>query len=121
MNDQGVFMRAIFLLISVLSFSANANVICDVRMGDAVGGKSYKKTVVITKSQLVEFKGETLVGTVQYIDGMLAQMMIEDTKNYTFSQLDQKDLIEQGKGNFTFQNHKNDGEYMSMRCEVTKK
>ena len=47
-------------------------------------------------------------------------MMIEDTVNYSFAQIDQNTLIEQGKGNFTFQNHKNDGEYISMSCEVVK-
>ena len=113
-------MKYIILLISLLSLSAQATVHCDVRLGDAVGGETVNHSVDIEKDDLVEFKGETLLATVQYIDGMLAQMMIEDTVNHSFAQFDQKTLIEQGKGNFTYQNHKNDGEYISMSCEVVK-
>ena len=113
-------MRYVILMISLLSLNVQATVHCDVSLGDAVGGKKVSHSVDIEQDDLVEFKGETLLATVQYINGMLVQMMIEDTVNYSFAQIDQNTLIEQGKGNFTFQNHKNDGEYLSMSCEVVK-
>lgn len=109
------------LLISSYVFAqpVTTTVTCRSNSGNAISPNS-KKTEVKTasKNTVLRFQNNNLLSTVQFVDGRLIQMMIESTKNFTFTQLNMQKLIENGKGDVFLQDLKDNGDYLEVSCET---
>jgi len=120
------------LLIAVVllttSVFADSNVVhnsinCQMTSGNSVQGSESKKTEtrISKESTVMRFENGILVGTVQFKHDRIIQMMIENTKNYTFTQLNPMKIIEENKGYVFLQDIMNDGQFMEISCELNNK
>lgn len=113
---------ALILLTSTTAFAGQGatSVTCRSESGSAIGRNS-KKVEIKTASEdtVIRFRNNSLLSTVQFVDGRLIQMMVESTKTFTFTQLNMQKLVENGKGEVFLQDLKENGDYMEVSCEIS--
>ena len=111
------------LVLSANVYASTTVIVCESRMGDAVNTeKNISDSTVYDHNKVIRFKHGVLEGIVQYKNERIIQMMIENTQNYTFTQIGQKALEQSNnsKGYVFMQDLKNDGQFMEISCEVIK-
>ncbi len=113
--------KLIVLATLILSATASADMIkCVSRTGDAVNEDSIKtETQAVSTNTVLKYEQGVLKATVQFKSNRIIQMMIENTQNYTFTQLSQKALSD-NEGEIFLQDIKNDGQFIELSCSVIK-
>lgn len=113
--------RLIILGTLILSANASADMLkCVSRTGDAVNKDSIQnETQVVSTNTVLKYEQGVLKAIVQFRSNRIIQMMIENTQNYTFTQLSQK-ALEENKGEIFLQDLKNDGQFIELSCSVIK-
>lgn len=117
------FLVAIVLFASSVFADNNSSgdsISCQMTSGNSIQGSESKKseTRVSKESTVMRFESGIMAGTVQYKYGRIIQMMIENTKNFTFTQLNPMKIVEEKKGEVFLQDIMNDGQFMEISCEI---
>ncbi|HLW56995.1 MAG TPA: hypothetical protein VKY27_06395 [Bacteriovoracaceae bacterium] len=112
-------MKKLFLFLPLLiSTSYASTLVCEYRAGDAIGGNKIKEVRQLDKNGILQFEHGSLKAWVHFFEGNLTSMMIESSKTFNLSAIEMDELVQNGRGQLTFQDIKNNGEYMSLKCEV---
>lgn len=107
------------LVVTSFTSFAGDSLTCRSLSGNAINVNDQKtETKTVTKNSVIRFENNSLVSTVQFMNGKLIQLMVESTKTHTFTQSNMQRLVESGKGEIFLQDLMSNGDYMEVSCEV---
>lgn len=107
------------LLITSFTALAGESLTCRSLSGNAINVNDQKvETKTVSKSSVIRFENNSMLSTVQFVNGKLTQLMVESTKTHTFTQANMQRLVENGKGEVFLQDLMANGDYMEVSCEI---